>query len=120
MFPHKHDLVYHAKCAEESCNDDYVSKTARRISKRVLHHSARDKNSPILKHQIEKENPRPQYKNFEVISSGFYNNTKKRKLSEALWINTLRPSLNKQEKSIPLKLFNVFSFPYTAYLLVRS
>ena len=105
-FPHKHDLVYHAKCAEESCNDDYVSKTARRISKRVLHHSARDKNSPILKHQIEKENPRPQYKNFEVISSGFYNNTKKRKLSEALWINTLRPSLNKQEKSIPLKLFN--------------
>ena len=24
-FPHKHDLVYHAKCAEESCNDDYVS-----------------------------------------------------------------------------------------------
>ena len=50
MFPHKHDLVYHAKCAEESCNDDYVSKTARRISKRVLHHSARDKNSPILKH----------------------------------------------------------------------
>ena len=29
-FPHKHDLVYHAKCAEESCNDDYVGGTARR------------------------------------------------------------------------------------------
>ena len=106
MFSHKHDLVYHAKYAEESGNDDYAGKTARRISKRVLDHSARDKNSLILKHQLEKENPRPQYKSFGVISSGFYNNTKKRKLSEALWINTLRPSLNKQEKSIPLKLFN--------------
>ena len=85
---------------------DYVGKTARRISERLLDHSGRDKNSHILKHQIEKEHPCPQYKNFKVISSGFRNNTEKRNLSEALWINTLRPSLNKQEKSIPLKLFN--------------
>ena len=68
-------------------------------------HSGRDKNSHISKHQVEKEHPCPQYKDFKVISSGFRNNTKKRKLSEALWINTLRPSLNKQEKCIPLKLF---------------
>ena len=107
-FPHKHDLVYHAKCAEESCNDDYVGETARPISERVLNQSERDKNFQILKHQIEKEHPFPQYEDFKVISSGFRNNTKKRKLSEALWINTLRPSLKKQEKSIPLKLFNVF------------
>ena len=85
---------------------DYVGKTARRISERVLDHSSRDKNSHILKHQIEKEHPYPQCKNFKVISSGFRNNTEKRNLSEALWINTLRPCLNKQEKSIPLKLFN--------------
>ena len=31
-FPHKHDLVYHANCAEESCTDDYVGETARCIS----------------------------------------------------------------------------------------
>lgn len=30
-FPHKHDQVYRVKCPEESCNDDYVTKTARRI-----------------------------------------------------------------------------------------
>ena len=42
-FPHKHDLVYHVKCAEESCNNDYVGKTARCISERVLVHSGRDK-----------------------------------------------------------------------------
>ena len=64
------------------------------------------KNSHILKHQIEKEHPCPKYKNFKVIGCGFRNNTKKRKLSKALQINTIRPSLNKQEKSIPLKLFN--------------
>ena len=48
-------MVYLAKCAEESCNDDYVSETARHISKRVLDHSGRDRNSHILKYQIEKE-----------------------------------------------------------------
>ena len=90
--PHKHDLVYHAKCAEESYNDDYVNETARHISERVLDHSGRKKNPHILKHQIKKEHPCSEYKNFKVISSGFHNNTKKRKLSKALWINTLRPS----------------------------
>ena len=78
--------------------------------KTVEDQSGRDKNSHILKHQIEKEHPCPQYEDFKVISSGFRNNTKKRKLSEVLWINTLRPSLKKQEKSIPLKLFS-FIFP---------
>ena len=66
----------------------------------MLDHSGRGKNSDILKHQIEKEHPSPQYENFKVISSGFRNNTKKRKLSEALWIDCLRRSLNKQEKFI--------------------
>ena len=99
-------MVYHAKCAEENCNDDYVGETEGRIAERVLDHSGRDKNSHTLKHQIEKKHACPQCENFKVISSEFHNNTKKRKLSEALWINTLRLSLNKQEKSIPLKLFN--------------
>ena len=60
-FPHKYDLVYHAKCTEESCSDDYVGKMARHISERVLDHSGRDKDSHILKHHIEKEHPHPQY-----------------------------------------------------------
>ena len=57
-FLHKHDWAYHAKCPVEGCNDDYVGKTAKRIS------------------------------------------------SEALWVKTSRPPLNKQVKSIPLKIFN--------------
>ena len=61
------------------CNDNYVNETPRCISERVLDHSGRDKNSHILKHQIKKEHPCPQYQNFKVISSGFCNNTKKRR-----------------------------------------
>ena len=47
-FPHKHDLVNHAGCPEESCNDDYVDETARHISERVIDHSGRNKNSHVL------------------------------------------------------------------------
>ena len=46
---HKHDLVYDAKCAEESCNDDHVNEMTRHISEMVLNHRGRDKNSHILK-----------------------------------------------------------------------
>ena len=53
-FRHKHHLVYHAKCTEESCNDDYSDKTARRISEKMLGHSGRDKNSHVLKQQLKK------------------------------------------------------------------
>ena len=45
-------------------------------------------------YKIKKEHPFLQNKNFEILSSGFRNNTKKRKLLEALWINTLTPFLN--------------------------
>lgn len=79
----------------------------------LIDHSGRDKNPGILKHEIEKEHL--QYRNFKVISNSFHNSfnpfhaaglsispknnrkpeVKKRKLSEALRINTLRPSLTK-------------------------
>ena len=72
----------------------------------MLDHSGTDKNSHILEQQIEKVHPCPQYDSFKIISSDFRNSTMKRKLWEALWINTLRLSLNKQEKSILLELFN--------------
>ena len=58
---HKNNLVYHVKCAEKSCNDDYVGQMARRIFERVLDHNERDKNSLILENKIVNEYPRPQY-----------------------------------------------------------
>ena len=44
--------------------------------------------------------------NFEILSSGYKNNKFKRKLAEALHIKHERPTLNVQEQSVPLKLFN--------------
>ena len=41
-FQHKHDLLYHAECPEENCNDDYVGEVERCISERVIDHSGRD------------------------------------------------------------------------------
>ena len=70
----------------------------------MIDHSGRDKNPHILKHQIEKGYPCPQCSIFKISSSGFRNKTNMRNLSEALWINTLRTSLRKQEKAISLKL----------------
>ena len=59
------------------------------MSERVLDHSGKDKNSHILKHQIEKERPCAKYENFKVISSGVRNNTKNRKLSQKRYVLTL-------------------------------
>ena len=70
-FPHKHDLVYHAKCAEESYNDNYVGETARHNSERVLDQSGRDKNSHILKQQIEKEYPCRQREKLKLLIVAF-------------------------------------------------
>ena len=71
-----------------------------------MDHNGRDVNFHLLKHRMEKEHHYLQNKDFVLLSSGFRNNTVKRKISETLWIKDLRPTLNRQEKSIELKLFN--------------
>ena len=43
---------------------------------------------------------------YKIIGTEYRNNTMKRKLSEVLFIKELKPTLNKQEMSLPLKLFN--------------
>ena len=43
---------------------------------------------------------------FKNIAKNFKNNKWKRKISESLWIKDLRPTLNAQDKSVSLKLFN--------------
>ena len=43
---------------------------------------------------------------FEILSNDYKNNKFKRKIEEALHIKHERPTLNVQEQSVPLKLFN--------------
>ena len=43
---------------------------------------------------------------FKILGKSYRNNAIKRKISEALYCRELKPTLNVQEKSIDLKLFN--------------
>ena len=43
---------------------------------------------------------------FEILSNGYKNNKFKRKVAETLHIKHERPTLNVQEQSVSLKLFN--------------
>ena len=64
------------------------------------------KKSHIFKHSSEKYRHHFDTDSFKIIGNAFKNNSFKRKVSEALLIKQIKPSLNVQEKPIELKLFN--------------
>ena len=70
-----------------------MGESARQITEKVKDNSGRDHTLHVLKHSIEKS-----HKNV--------NTKRKQKIAEALWMKDLRSTLNTQEKSIQIKLFN--------------
>ena len=96
-FEHNHDLIYHTKCPEPTCIDDYVGESARRITERIKDHSGRDHTSHVLKHSIEKSHKNINIIDFKTIYKDFHNNKRKRKTVDALWIKDLNPTLNTQK-----------------------
>ena len=105
-FDDQHDLVYYVKCTEPACRDNYLGETGRRIIERIKDHSGSDHASHMVKHNIETSHNDVNTANFKITDMNFSNNKRKRKIAESLWIKNLRPTLNVQEKSIPLKFFN--------------
>ena len=105
-FEHKHDIIYLATCPEDNCSENYIGKSGRRISERIIDHNGKDQKSHNFKHSSEKCHQQFHTNSFKIIGNGFKNNSFKRKVSEALLIKQIKPSLNVQEKSIELKLFN--------------
>ena len=103
---HKHDLIYYTKCPEEFFTEDYLSETGRRIIERVADHAGKDKQSHLLKHPLTQNHRHVDLGNTKIIDSSFHNTKLKRKISEVLYIKQYRPSLNSQEQSVELKLFN--------------
>ena len=99
-------MIYRSVCATESCNEDYVGECAGRLYERVKDHNGRDYSSHLVKHAVETAHLPVDTANFEVIGSGYRNNSSRRKIAEALLVKKLKPTLNIQEKSVPLKLFN--------------
>ena len=91
----KSHVVYKFNCAH--CNACYVGRTDRHHATRVHEHLVSDKNSHILKHL--KTNL--QCKNacdencFEILDTA--NSKYQLKIKEALYINWIKPDLNKQK-----------------------
>ena len=106
IFEHKHDVIYHGKCPAENSADYYIGEIAPRINERIVDHTGRDTNSHLQKHSIESGHKLLESVDYKIIGTGYRNNIMKRKLSEALFIKELKSTLNKQEKYLPLKLFN--------------
>ena len=72
----------------------------------LIDHNGRDQNLHIFKHSSEKCHQYCHTNSFKITCNGFKNKSFKRKVSEALLIKQIKPSLNVQEKSMELKLFN--------------
>ena len=41
-FDHEHDLIYHVKCPEESCTDDYIGEPGRLVTEHAKDHNGRE------------------------------------------------------------------------------
>ena len=102
----EHDLVYRVKCPEETCNETYNGETGRRLIEQIDEHREKDKNSHVYEHSVNSNHALVTLDDFTIVNSGYKHNKFKRKISEALFIKSNRPNLNKQDTSVPLKLFN--------------
>ena len=76
---HQHDVTCYVKCPDESCREDYIGATGRRLSEFVIGHSGRDKNSDLLKRCIEKEDKLPSLEEFMILETNYKKNKFRRK-----------------------------------------
>ena len=106
LFIKKHDVIYRIVCVTENCNEDHVGECARRLYEHVKDHNGCNHSSHLVKHAAETGHLPVDTANFEVIRSRYHNNACHRKIAEALPVKKLKPTLNIQEKSVLLKLFN--------------
>ena len=106
LFSHNHNIIYHGNCPENGCPDNYVGETARWISERVLDYNGKDISSHLYKHSIQTGHQTSKISDYQITGNRYGNNWNKRKIAEVLLIKELKPALNKQDKSIALKLRN--------------
>ena len=103
---HRFDITYKVTCPMSDCHHTYIGETGRRLDERLKDHAGRDSKSHLIKHSVESGHPAVGISDCEILSSNYRQNVYKRKLSEALFIKSLRPSLNIQEQSYALKLYH--------------
>ena len=103
-FDHKHDLIYCVKCPE--CQEDYIGRIGRRLYERICDHSGKDSKSHMLKHSLENNHKHVSFEDLFILLNGHTNSKVKRKTLEMLLIKELSPSLNSQETSVLLLLYD--------------
>ena len=102
---HRSDLVYgYTPVGKSSLVDGYVGETNVRLGRREREHAEWDKNSSIYKNSREKE-IEVNSEDFVILEAG-YPRYIDRKIAEALYIKELNPTLNSQQTSHKLELFN--------------
>ena len=114
-FQHQDNVVYYGKCPNPNCKDDYRGETDRRIIDRVIDHNKLDKKSHMLKHSRDKLHTHIWEDDFKLLGNNYQSNIK-RKISESSFIRQLKPSLNRQDKSVPLNLYNWFLIAINTYI----
>ena len=87
-------------------HESYIGETGRRLQDLVDEHTGKDCKSNILRHSYQENHKNVSRNNFQILGNGYKKMKFKQKLSEALYIKQLCPSLNMQETSVALKLFN--------------
>ena len=103
---HKHDLIYKAQCPDLNCYATYIGDLGRRFSEHIIDYSGLDDKSHLYEQAEKAGRQNVNIDHFEILSNGCKNNKFKRKLAEAIHVKHERHSLNVQEQSVPLKLFN--------------
>ena len=71
-------------CPIPTCEDKYISETARRIHENIKDQNGRHHKSHMLKHSIEEHNENVTRENFKIIAKNFKNNKWKQKISKSL------------------------------------
>ena len=87
-------------------SEDYVGECTRRLYEDVKDNNGRDHSSHLVKHAGKTGHLLVHSANLEVVGTGYCNNAHCRKIAEALLVKKLKATLNIQEKSVTLKLFN--------------
>ena len=76
-----------------------MAEIGRKFSESIIDHSGRDDKSHLYEHAEKIGHGNVNIDHFEILWNGYRNNKFKIKLAEA-------PTLNVQDQSVPLKLFN--------------
>ena len=94
------NVVYRLSC---SCGSFYIGQTRRNLVKRLDEHQA-SLNSEVCNHLQSNPNHRVDFNNPQILTSS--PDKSKLLILESLCIQQLKPNLNLDSKSFPLRLFN--------------